>query len=91
MNGVGPPKVIQRKSRIPKQDSAKPVITSSWVVLGAFLLIWPPARRRSSASLWSAGIAGSWFVRGMRAPCRIVFRYGLVAGDAVAERRRRCR
>src|SRR5215475_1138608 len=46
LNGVGPPKVIQRKSRMPKQESAKPAITSSWVVLGARLLILFPAHSR---------------------------------------------
>ena len=46
LNGVGPPKVIQRKSRMPKQDSAKPAMTRSWVVLGARLLILFPGRSR---------------------------------------------
>ena len=39
LNGVGPPKVTQRKSRMPKHDSAKPAMTRSCVVLGARLLI----------------------------------------------------
>src|SRR3954464_3274374 len=54
-NGVEPPKVTQRKSRIPKQDRAKPVMTRSCVVLGARLLIRFPSALRRFQIWWGTG------------------------------------